>query len=229
MTRPFYLSSSVCLFFSLLTVTFWSGCKGYQVGHLLNPKASDMVGSHSAGAGTFNPLVDEAVQKLLEAAEANPALQFQENGPGSGVSICFVGIENRSGEELVDFKEQLYEKIDSRVNEHPLFDSIHQNYVQAGLRLTRLKPDELFIESNMQNFSAAMQQQGQAFHYMLYAKLTSGTTERISSQQRDYLLSLSLVDMATGRQIKQTAEVRKGYHKNSLARITNYNPFRTRK
>lgn len=213
----------------LALVSLLAGCKGYQIGHILKPNSADMVGSHSAGAGTFNPLVDEAVHKLLSAAEANEVGQAQGQQLPPNVNVCFVGIENRSSEELGDFKEQLFEKIDAMVNDHPLFDSISRNYVDAGLRLTRLQPNELFIPSNMQNYAAAMQRQGQPFEYLLYAKLTSGTTQKNNSQQRDYLLTLSLVDVQTGKQIKQTAEVRKGYHRNPLSRIANYNPFRTKK
>lgn len=205
------------------------GCKGYQVGHILKPQDKDMVGSHAAGAGTFNPLVDEAVQKLLMAAETNEAVHVQEGQLPPTFNICFVGIENRSSEELGDFKEQLFEKIDTQINEHPMFQSISRNYVDAGLRLTRLQPSELFVPSNMQIYASAMEQNGQPFQYLLYAKLTSGTTQNNQSKQRDYLLSLSLVDARTGQQIKQTAEVRKGYHQGHLAKFSNYNPFKSRK
>lgn len=202
------------------------GCKGYQVGHILKPGTKDMVGSHSAGAGTYNPLMEEAVQKLLLAAETNEAANIQGKQIPPAVNICFVGIENRSSEELGDFKEQLFEKIDTMINNHPMFNSISRNYVDSGLRLTRLKPDELFVPSNMRIYASAMEQNGQPFQYLMHAKLTSGTTQKNGSQQRDYLLSLSLVDVNSGQQIKQDAEVKKGYHKNALAKINNYNPFR---
>lgn len=209
-----------------LALVVYIGCKGYQIGHILKPDASDMVGSHAAGSATFNPLVDEAVQKLLTAAEANEKVQLSSPQLPPQVNVCFVGIENSSAEELGDFREQLREKIDTMINNHPLFNSISENYVKTGLRLTRLKPTELFIPDNMRNFAATMEQHQQPFQYLLFAKLTSGTTQKNNSQQRDYLLSLSLVDMKTGQQVKQTAEVRKGYHTNAFARISNYNPFK---
>lgn len=212
-----------------LVLLIYVGCRGHQIGHILKPGDKDMVGSHSAGAGTYKPLVDEAVEKLLAAAEANEKIQIQNQQMPPNVKICFVGIENRSGEELLDFKEQLFEKIDTAVNDHPMFESISRNYVDAGLRITRLQPDELFIPSNMQEYAAVMQQNGQPFEYLLYAKLTSGTTENNRSQQRDYMLSLSLVDAQTGQQVKQTAEIRKGYHTNPFAKISNYNPFKNRR
>lgn len=230
-------NTTIILLAIIATVSF--GCKGNQIGHILSPNDKDMVGSHAAGSGTFNPLVDEAVYKLLGAAEQSQQNKMLQSIPqGEGISgqplspqanICFVGIENRSAEELGDFKEQLFEKIDMLVNDHPTFNSINRNYVDSGLELTRLRPDDLFIPNNMQMFSATMESRGQPFEYMLYAKLTSGTTVNNGSQQRDYLLTLSLVDAKTGQQVKQSAEVKKGYHKNSWAKVANYNPFKRAK
>lgn len=217
-----------CFLLAVVIVTY-IGCKGFQVGHILKPNTGDMVGSHAAGAGTFNPLVDESVQKLLSAAEANEAAQMQGMQMPPSLNICFVGIENRSSEELGDFKEQLVAKIESLINQHPMFNSISRHYVDTGLRLTRLRPDELFVPNNMRIFSASMEQSGQPFEYMLYAKLTSGTTQNNNSQQKDYLLSLSLTEVATGKQILETAEVRKGYHKNVMAKMINYNPFKPKR
>lgn len=222
--------SSLFLVFVLGTL----GCKGYQLGHILKPNDKDMVGSHSAGAGTYNPMVDEAVGKLLGEVDQTEG-NFSRIGGGPNpdpdivkqpLKICFVGIENRSAEELGDFKEQLYEKIDTLVNDHWTAESISRQYVDAGLELTRLRPEELFQPENMRIFSATMEQNGQPFDYMLFAKLTSGTTIKNTSKQRDYLMTLSLVNVRDGRQFKQSAEVKKGYHQSSFARIANYNPFK---
>ncbi len=42
-----------------------TACRGYQYGHLIKSDAPNLVGSHSAGAEVFDPLIDEAVAKLL--------------------------------------------------------------------------------------------------------------------------------------------------------------------
>jgi hypothetical protein len=57
-----------------------------------------------------------------------------------------------------------------------------------------------------------MAQQGQPFEYLLFAKLTSGTTRENRDYQRDYELTLELVDIRTGEQDKQSAMLSKGYH-----------------
>ena len=49
-----------------------AGC-AHQYGHILAKEDKDLVGSHAAGAATWNPLVDEAVAKLL--GRCPPAVQ----------------------------------------------------------------------------------------------------------------------------------------------------------
>src|SRR6056297_160437 len=49
------------------------GCASKQYGHLLAGDDKDMVGSHAAGAATWNPLVDESVAKML--GRCPPAIQ----------------------------------------------------------------------------------------------------------------------------------------------------------
>ena len=63
---------------------------------------------------------------------------------------------------------------------------------------------------------------------MLFATLTSGTTQSNNDQQRDYLLTLELVNIQTGSFDKESAKVRKGYHKSHVGMWKNYNPFTKR-
>jgi len=67
-------------------------------------------------------------------------------------------------------------------------------------------------------FVGLMNQQGQPFEYLLFAKLTSGTTRENKDYQRDYELTLELVDIRTGEQDKQTAAISKGYHHSRTSR-----------
>jgi hypothetical protein len=186
---------------------------------------SDMVGSHSAGAETFNPLINESVAKLLGRQETQLHSVSYHDGPPAPKRICFVCVENRSIEELGDFKEQIYEQIDSQILQAPMFDPVSRRFVDAALYETRLRPDSLFLPENMRLFMAALEQQGQPFDYLLYAKLTSGTTENNQDYQRDYLLTLEMVNVHTGQYDKESAKVRKGYHHSRAGKWLNYNPF----
>jgi hypothetical protein len=187
----------------------------------------DMVGSHTAGAATFNPLVDEAVAKLLgRQVESMHPVSHAPDALPAPQRICFVGVENKSVEEIGDFKEQIYQQIDTQIVQSGMFAPVSKRFVDAGLRESRLRPDSLFIPQNMQQFTAVMEQMGQPFDYLLYATITSGTTENNSSYQRDYLLTMELVNTQTGQYDKQSAKISKGYHRSRLGALKNYNPFK---
>jgi Peptidoglycan-synthase activator LpoB len=214
-----------CLFAFTCTSLFLNvqlGCRGYQYGHLLKNNQSDMVGSHAAGSEVYNPLVEEAVGRLLSSCESTPVVSDDPNGMPGSRKICFVGVENKSAEELADFKDQIYQMIDAQINRSGQFEAVSRRMVDSALIETRLRPDSLLVPGNMQLFSSVLQRQGQPIDYLLYATLTSGTTERNSSSQRNYLLTMELVDTRTGSYKKEQAEIRKGYHKSPFGKLANY-------
>jgi hypothetical protein len=182
-----------------------------------------MVGSHTAGSEVYDPLVEEAVARLLGSCSTIPAsVSDAVMDPSVPSKICFVGVENKSAEELADFKDQIYQMIDTKINTSGNFEAVSRRMVDAALIETRLRPDSLLVPSNMQLFTTVLQRHGQPIDYLLYATLTSGTTTRNSSTQRDYLLTLELVDTRSGAYKKEQAEIRKGYHKSPLGRLANY-------
>ena len=220
-----------------------AGCAS-QYGHILAKQDKDLVGSHAAGAATWNPLVDNSVAQLLgrcppavqpaafetalgsaDEATVNPMLLTSET---SGVlargpaSVCFIGIENKSAEELGDFKDQLYQRIDTQINSAESFRAISRRMVDAALLETRIRPDGLFLPANRAAFAAALGRQGAPVDYLLYATVTSGTTDRNNSSQRDYELTLEMVNMHSGEFLKESAKIRKGYSKNRASKWWNY-------
>jgi hypothetical protein len=212
-----------------------SGCRATQFARVIQPGDDTMIGSHQAGQETFCPLVNEAVSKLL-ARHADPGVQTvalqtaagAEVLPPPGKRICFVGVENKSAEDIGDFKEQISEIVDQRILESQVFQTLNRRYVDAGLRDARLRPDQLMVPEQMRAFADRMEQQGQPIDYLLYATITSGTTQANRDYQRDYLLTLELVDVRTGAYDKQSAELSKGYHHSRLSRWKATNPFQTR-
>ena len=222
MHRRDWLSS-----FSIITFAGLVGCRGYQYAHVIKPDAANMVGSHEAGAEVFDPLVEEAVAKLLARQQiATDDCPLGPDGLPMKKSVCFVGIENKSAEDIGDFKDKLYNQIDSQILDSNSFQSISKRMVDAALHETRLRPDALMLPDNMRLFTAVLQRSGAPIDYLLYATLTSGTTKRNSSTQRDYELTLELTNVHTGEYDKLSSEVRKGYHKTSAGKFWNYNPLK---
>jgi len=195
------------------------GCRGKQFATVKTPGQADMVGSHTAGSETFKPLVEEATAKLLDrnCSQVVPAGM----APPPPKRICFVAVENKSSEEIGDFKDQIYQIIDTRILDSHVFQPVNKRFVDAGLAQTRLRPDQLFLPEGMRQFVAVMEQQGQPFDYLLYATLTSGTTHKNKDYQRDYLLTLEMVEVRSGTYDKQSAELSKGYHHSRFSRMIN--------
>jgi hypothetical protein len=203
------------------------GCRDKQFARVKKPGEDDMVGSHAAGSETFKPLIDESVAKLL-ARHCEPMAQtvsYEGEPIVASKRICFIGVENKSAEEIGDFKEQIYQLIDSKILESRVFQPVSRRYVDAGLRETRLRPEQLFMPDHMRTFTAFMEQSGQPFDYMLFATISSGTTRENQEMQRDYLLTLDLIDIRSGDYDKQSAEISKGYHQTRVGRWGASNPF----
>lgn len=195
------------------------GCKSTQQAEVRDPSKPDMVGSHQAGTETFKPLVDNTLQQLLSRHCQQPTI-LPTGGlvPPQPKRICFVAVENKSSEEIGDFKEQLYQIIDLHITNSGVFQPVNKRFVDAGLAITRLRPDALLIPQNMRAFIGAMEQQGQPFDFLLYATITSGTTRENKDYQRDYLLTLELVNVLDGTQDKQAATISKGYYHSATSK-----------
>ena len=200
-----------------------SGCRGKQYAHILNPADRNMVGSHTAGAETWEPLIQESVGQLLGKQHVVMVTSADATSAFSKKRICFAGVENKSAEDLGDAREQIYQKIDTCINESDEFEVITKRSVEAGLRACNLRTDDLFLPSNRRTFMAAMEQIQQPFDYLHYCTITSLSTQSNGKDyQRDYLMTLELVDVETGKADKESAELRKGYHKSKLGKLKHY-------
>jgi hypothetical protein len=60
----------------------------------------------------------------------------------------------------------------------------------------------------------------------MYATLTSGTTRENKDYQRDYVLTLVMIDVRNGQYDKQSAEISKGYHHSKASRWSASNWFK---
>lgn len=200
-----------------------AGCRGTQHAHVLKSDDANMVGSHTAGAETWEPLIQQTVAQLLGRQQGIVQTAAGVAVPAPCKRICFVGVENKSAEEIGDFREQIYQKVDTCINASGEFEVINRRFVEAGLRQCGLRPDDLFVPNNRRNFLAVMEQFQQPFDFLLFATITSGTTRSNGKDyQRDYLLTLELVHVESGHADKESAEIRKGYHKSVLGKLKHY-------
>jgi hypothetical protein len=187
---------------------------------------SDKVGSDRAGAEVYNPMVREAVGKLLARAAVEPIRQVAFDNGAMMVppkrKVCFISLENNSVEELGDFKEHIKSSILEKISESDQFEIVSDRAVSAGLRTLSFRPDDLFMEENMRMFTGAMGRGGTPVDYLLFAKITSGTTEVNRDMQRDYKLSLELINTQTFVPIIESMPMRKEYNHSIKGKIGNW-------
>ena len=207
---------------STLLLTFGIGCKGHQYAHVLKGGEEDMVGSHTAGAETWEPLIQGSVGQLLGREMGAVQLTSHEGVPCKK-RICFLHVDNRSAEEIGDFGDQIYQKVNTIINESDAFELVNVRAVKSGLQQAGLRPDDLYTPSARRKFAQIMEQEQEPIDYVLYATITSGTTKSNKKDyQRDYLFTLELVNLATGKTETESSEIRKGYHKSKLGKLKHY-------
>ena len=89
----------------------------------------------------------------------------------------------------------------------------------TALSEIRCRPDALVLPENQRQLQMVLERSNQPFDYLLFAQVTSGTTNSNDDYQRDYLLTLELLDIHSGESVKESALYRKGYHKSVLGRL----------
>ena len=186
---------------TLLCIVF--GCA--PTGRIMTGDEPSLVGSRTGGAEVYNKLIDETVRKLLDHAKAS--------GPQRKV-ICFVDVENKGAEELAENKAAIYEQIDTIIVDSGVFSNVNRRYVETALRTTGLLSDEIFLGQGRQKFMQVLGDQGVTPDYLLWGKVTNLSTSAEDLSQREYLLTMELVNAHTGlTEAKKSSKVRKEYTK----------------
>jgi len=189
----------------LLALSVAFACAGKPKGRVKSGDEGDLVGSKTAGAETYNVLIADATEKLLNAEAA----RFPE---GDVRKIAFVGIENRGAEELGDIRDSTNQIIETVIFQAKRYDLIAQRYVTHGLQVCGMRAEDLFLRDGRAQFVSILREQGQDPDYLLWAVYTTLSTTGEKERQRDYLLTMELVDARSGRLMqKETARVRKAY------------------
>ena len=216
---------SIIAIILLLCGVVFVGCKGTQA-RIMHGGEADKVGSNRAGAEIYNPIVHESVGKLLGRAAMEPIQQVGYNTapniPMPKRKVCFISLENKSVEELGDFKEHIKSAILEGISQSEQFEIVSDRAVTAGLRTLSLRDDDLFIPENRRMFVSVMGQGGTPVNYLLFARITSGTTESNRDMQRDYKLTLELIDTETFVPIIESTPMRKEYNNSVKGKIGNW-------
>jgi len=181
------------------------GCRSTTQGRLMDKDEDDLVGARAAGTETHSRLIDEALTKLLTRHEGEVK--------SAHAKVAFVDLENKSAEELGDFREQIMQIIETVIENSNRYRMISRRFVQTALNECRIAPNQIMLPKYRRQFAQVLEQQNNPVDFVLYAVLTSGTTAGVRSTQRDYILSMELINVVTGDLDKESARVRKEYQK----------------
>ena len=188
---------------TLSLLVLCTACGG-PTGRVKSDDESDLTGSTRAGAETFNRLIQESVDNLLQKPSAQRPAEDR-------LKIAFLGVENNGIEELLDWRDTLRQRIDEAVNRSGRYRNISDRFVKAALNETGLRPDDLHLPEKRRRFVQVLEANGNPVDFLLYASMNTGTTTAGRETQRDYLLTLELVDVENGESEKVNADVRKEY------------------
>ncbi|MHC4223833.1 MAG: hypothetical protein ACYSX0_16460 [Planctomycetota bacterium] len=190
---------------TLLLVTFSLAACSKPAGRIKTGDEGDLVGSSTAGSATYNQLIGNATRKLLDSVVA------KQTG-NELMKIAFIGIENRGAEELGDIREATNQAIENVIFKAKRFDMIAQRYVSHALKATGMRAEDLMLKGGREEFMGILREDGQTPDFMLWAIYTTLSTKGEFERQRDYLLTLELLDASSGRIVeKETERVRKAY------------------
>ena len=209
------------------------GCKGINgerfhkvliQARVMHRGEADTVGSNRAGAEVYNPMRG-TIDKLLAKAAKEPIQQVayhsEANVPAKR-KVCFISLENASVEELGDFREHIKAAILEGISHSDQFEIVSDRAVTAGLQALSLRADDLFVSENRRMFISIMGQGGAPVDYLLFAKITSGTTENNRDMQRDYRLTLELICTQTFVPIIESIPIRKEYNNSDRGKIEHW-------
>ena len=190
-------ASAAALIFAVAACGPQARVKGEEEGSL--------VGARTAGAETYNRLIEETSRKLLDEHRA----RLKE---GQKKVICFVDVENKSAEELAENKEAIYELMDAVIVESGVYTNVSRRFVEAALRETGLRADEIFLADGRARFLSVLQREGVSPDYLLWGVVTSLSTKGMGIREREYMLTMEMVDAKTGLvDAKKISRVRKEY------------------
>ena len=191
---------------SLIGLGLGGACGGPS-GRVKDPSEANIVGSRRAGAEVYRPTVKAALDSLLGQYRGEVRAQGKR-------TIAFIGVENKTREELRDILDAINQTVETTLTESGIFTVVGQEFVEAAIREIGGRREQLFLAKGREDFKSVLGKQGIVPDYLLFAKLTSMTTEAEAEREVFYQVTLDMLDANTGEKIaSKVSESIKGYTK----------------
>lgn len=167
----------------------------------------DLVDATRGGIEVYDGLVSDVTTRILEDFRARPDTPDHMN-------VAFIGVENKSAEEMRDARDAVYEEINSILVNEKAGVMVNRRFVETIMQKNGLRPEDLFLKSGRERFVQEASAEGIVPDYLLFSTVTSLTSEGLGEAQRNYQMTLELVDAHSGQTLmNKLGRVRKGYNK----------------
>lgn len=186
----------------LNTLALFSLCAGLTValGACTGPDArikdkgeGDVIDVRKGGIPVYERLIKDASESMLAA----PSVAGIDSSAGKK-RIAFVGIDNQSAEAGADNLKDAEVRLEAIFVNSGKFTVISRSLVNAALAETGIRDvASLQLRGPSERFRNELRSSNQEPHYFLSGILTTSTSQGSSVKQRDYKLSLQLVDAMT--------------------------------
>ena len=183
-----------------------SGCAGPSA-RMKGEDEGTLVDVKKGGAETYQKLIHDTVVALLE--EHRVKLQGAAEKP----LVAFVGVENKSSEELGEFRTAMNDEITTALVNSQYYSIVSMRAVEAAKRESNIRNiEDLATRSNREAFMAVLNRDGAPPQYLLAGSVTTMTSRGTGEKERIYNLTLEMWDSSSGIvQTMKQEKVRKAY------------------
>jgi hypothetical protein len=192
---------------ALIAAAMAVGCTGPSA-RMKTDDEGTLVDVHKGGTETYKELIRKGVTQLLEEHRLTLA------GGAERPLVAFVGVENRSSEELGEFKPAMNNEITTALVNSRYYQMISMRAVDAARRESNLRDvADLSVGRPREAFLAVLNKDGHPPQYLLFGECTTMSSSGIGERERTYQLTLQMMDSSSGIvQTQKLVEVRKAYN-----------------
>lgn len=185
-----------------------AGCTGPSA-RVKSGDEGDLVDTTKGGTETYKELIRKGTSELLSEH------RLTLGNAAERVMVAFVGVENRSSEELGEFRASMNNEIETVLVNSRLYAMISMNAIDAAKRQSNLRNiSDLTTGEPRAAFLSVLNKDGQAPQYILFGEVTSMTSRGNDASERTYQLKLQMMDSSNGIiQSQKMVEMRKEYTK----------------
>jgi hypothetical protein len=183
-----------------------SGCAGPSA-RVKGDDEGTLVDVKRGGTETYKALIRKGVEDVLEEHRLLLA------GAAEKPLVAFVGVDNKSSEELGEFRAAMNNEITTALVNTRYYTMLSMRAVDAAKRESGIRSiDDLATSRPREAFMAVLNRDGKPPQYLFAGEVTTMTSRGSREKERTYQLTLQMWDSSSGVvQTQKLVEVRKAY------------------